>query len=81
MSQIMPTFSIVIPTKNRAELVLNTAKHTLGLSWKDLEVVIVDNDDTDATSQALRSINDKRLRIIRTGGLAMTENWEGGRTG
>lgn len=74
----MPRISVVIPTRNRATLVRNTVLHTLGLSYKDMELVVIDNDDTDATGQALAAIDDARLRVVRTGGLAMPENWEEG---
>lgn len=74
----MPLFSVFIPTRNRAKLVFETVQHTLALSFQDIEVVVIDNDDTPATSHALAQITDKRLRVVRTGGLAMPENLEEG---
>lgn len=74
----MTQFSIVIPTKNRAELVRDAVQHSLSMTFRDFEIVVVDNDDTEATSLALESIEDERLHVLRTGGLAMAENWEEG---
>jgi len=74
----MPLFSIVIPTKNRPDLVTQTVLHILGLKFNDLEVVVIDNSDTETTSQALAEIKDGRLRVVRTGNLSMPDNWEAG---
>jgi hypothetical protein len=74
-----PFFSVVLPTKNRAG-VLPYALHTLkDQTFRDFEVVLVDNDDTDATAAMVRALApglDDRFRYQRTGGLWMSENWE-----
>jgi glycosyltransferase involved in cell wall biosynthesis len=77
MSQ-RPLFSIVIPTKNRSFLVGFAIKSALRQTFPDLEVIVVDNDDTDATQKETAKFNDPRVRYIRTGGLSMPDNWEAG---
>jgi glycosyltransferase involved in cell wall biosynthesis len=77
MSQ-KPLFSIVIPTKNRSFLVGYAIKSALRQTFPDFEVVVVDNDDTDATQKETAKFNDPRVRYIRTGGLSMPDNWEAG---
>ncbi len=74
----MPLFSIVIPTKNRPELITQTVLQILGLKFQDMEVVVIDNSDAETTSQALAQIEDERLRVVRTGKLSMPDNWEAG---
>ncbi|MFA6103027.1 MAG: glycosyltransferase [Victivallaceae bacterium] len=74
----MPLFSIVIPTKNRPELITQTVLQILGLKFQDMEVVVIDNSDTETTSQALAQIKNERLRVVRTGKLSMPDNWEAG---
>ncbi len=74
----MPLFSIVIPTKGRAYLVGYAIQSVLNQTCADFEVVVVDNDDGDATEQAVQRFNDARLRRVRTGGLSMPDNWECG---
>ena len=71
-----PFFSIVIPTKNRSFIIGDAVRSVLRQSFPDFEVVVVDNDDTDATARALQEFEDPRLRHHRTGGLAMADNWE-----
>ena len=71
-----PFFSIVIPTKGRGFLVGGAIESVLRQSHPDFEVVVVDNDDADATAKAVGQFKDPRLRHHRTGGLSMPDNWE-----
>lgn len=72
----MPLFSVLVPTKNRSALVGYAVQSALSQTCADLEVVVVDNDDTDATQQVIQRFSDARLRYVRTGGLSMPDNWE-----
>jgi hypothetical protein len=72
----LPFFSVVIPTKNRSFLVGDAVRSVLRQTFPEFEVVVCDNDDTDATTRILGEIKDARLRHIRTGGLTMPDNWE-----
>jgi hypothetical protein len=56
-----PLISVVIPTRNRAELVVATV---LDQHPSDIEVLVVDDGSTDSTEQALASIADQRLRVV-----------------
>ena len=73
----MPKFSLVIPTKNRSEILGLTLDHLLLQTFKDFECVVIDNDDTGATAD---SFNKRKLpsnfRLYRTGGLSMPNNWQ-----
>lgn len=71
-----PFFSVVIPTKNRSFLVTAAIRSVLNQSFKDVEVVIADNDDTDQTKRAVEDIRDQRIRYFHTGGLSMPDNWD-----
>jgi glycosyltransferase involved in cell wall biosynthesis len=74
-----PTFSIVIFTKNRSQLARLTLESVLRQSFRDLEVILCDNDDTDSTRDAVAYCRDSRFRYHRTGGkLSMADNWETG---
>ncbi|MDB5274330.1 MAG: hypothetical protein JWO58_2697 [Chitinophagaceae bacterium] len=48
-----PFFTIVIPTYNRAGLILNTLETVFSQSFQDYEVIVVDNCSTDNTYELL----------------------------
>ena len=73
-----PFFSVVVPTKNRSFLVGNAIESVLRQTFRDFELIVADNDDTDATTTLLRRYTDPRLRHLRTGNLSMPDNWEAG---
>jgi glycosyltransferase involved in cell wall biosynthesis len=60
-----PTISVVIPTHNRRELLLCTIASVLAQEATDFEVVVVDDGSTDGTSEAIRVLNDRRVRLLR----------------
>jgi glycosyltransferase involved in cell wall biosynthesis len=57
--------SIVIPTRNRSNLLALTLRSVLCQRDVDLEVVIVDEASTDETPALLASVRDPRVRVIR----------------
>jgi len=73
-----PRFSIVLPTKGRSFLVGHAIRSVLAQTCSDFELIVVDNDDGDATRQVAQAWQDPRLRYVRTGGLSMHDNWERG---
>ena len=73
-----PFFSILLPTKNRSEIIVGAIQSVLDQTDGDFELIISDNDDSDtATREAVAEFSDPRIRYFRTSGrLAMHENWE-----
>jgi GT2 family glycosyltransferase len=61
------TVSVVIPTYNRRELVLQAVGSVLYQTYPDLVCTIVDNGSSDGTVGALRAIEDPRVRVIAEG--------------
>lgn len=61
-----PFFSIVIPSYNRSVLLPSTLSSIWNQSFKDYEVIIVNDGSTDNTLEVLSGIqeNELRLRII-----------------
>ena len=74
----MPTcfFSIVLPTKDRVLLLEPLIKSILDQDFKDFELIISDNSDTEETQDLLTRFQDKRINNTRTGGLKMADNWD-----
>jgi glycosyltransferase involved in cell wall biosynthesis len=62
----MPEVSVVIPTRNRWEVLESSALRS-ALSQQDveLEVVVVDDGSSDGTTARIRELDDERLRIVR----------------
>lgn len=59
-----PTVSVVIPTYNRAPLVRNSIESTLGQTFRDLEVIVVDDGSSDGTGEILRREYGRRIRYF-----------------
>src|SRR5690349_21282427 len=59
-----PLVSAVIPTHNRPEVVIRAVRSVLGQSYAGLDIIVVIDGPDPATSAALGSINDERLRVI-----------------
>lgn len=59
-----PRFSIVIPTYNRAESVLDTLTSCFAQSYTDFEIVVVDDGSSDTTLAVLDAVSDPRLIVV-----------------
>ena len=68
-------YSILLPTKNRSQLVDVAVRSILQQDFTDTEIVICDNDDTEATARVVGKYKDSRVNYVRTGGLSMIDNW------
>lgn len=62
---IVPSLSVILPTYNRATLLPRAIHSVLDQSYRDLELIVVDDCSTDETEELLSSIRDNRLRVIR----------------
>ncbi len=56
--------SVVIPTRNRRELLLRTLAGVLRQRDVSIEVVIVDDTSEDGTSEAVTALGDERVRLL-----------------
>jgi len=57
--------SVIVPTFNRRHLLKETMESILNQTFKDFELIIVDNYSTDNTEKLIRSYNDKRIRYFK----------------
>jgi len=60
-----PAVTVVIPTFNRAAIVVRAIRSVLGQTCQDWELIVVDDGSTDGTEQAVRSFSDNRIKYIR----------------
>src|SRR5690606_33090966 len=57
-------FSIIIPTYNRGRILAKTVSTALSQSYRNFEVIIVDDGSTDDTRSVVESIKDDRVRYF-----------------
>jgi tetratricopeptide (TPR) repeat protein len=60
----MPTVSIVIPAYNHAPYLAQTISSALAQTWRDFEVIVVDDGSTDETAKVAAQFGDA-IRYIR----------------
>lgn len=62
-----PVISVVLPTYNRAALLPRAIESILNQTFKDFELIIIDDGSTDETPAVLKkyAAQDKRIRLLR----------------
>src|SRR6266566_5787935 len=60
-----PSLSVVLPVYNQERYLGAAVKSILNQTYRDFELVVIDDGSTDATPNILAAINDPRLRVIR----------------
>ncbi|MDO5631739.1 MAG: glycosyltransferase family A protein [Paracoccus sp. (in: a-proteobacteria)] len=62
-----PLVSVIMAAFNAADTITAAARSILNQTWRNLELLIVDDASTDGTTAALRQIaaSDDRVRVIR----------------
>lgn len=63
--------SVIVPTYNRADLISETIESILNQTYKNFELIIVDDGSTDNTEEVIRKFKDSRIKYIKT------DNWGG----
>lgn len=68
--------SVIIPLYNKQDSILRTVKSVLLQSYSNIEIIIIDDGSTDGSLNVVKSINDKRIRIITkdNGGVSSARN-------
>jgi len=64
----MPAVSIIIPTYNRASLVMKAIDSVLAQTYKDYELIVVDDGSTDNTKELLQHYGDDIKYIYQHNG-------------
>jgi glycosyltransferase involved in cell wall biosynthesis len=60
-----PYFSVVIPTYNRVDSVQRALASVLVQTYRNFEIIVVDDGSTDGTEEALSSVVDSRFSYLR----------------
>lgn len=57
--------SVVIPLYNKEKQIAATLRSVLQQTYRDFEIVIIDDGSTDGSAAAVRAVCDPRIRLIR----------------
>lgn len=61
----MPDFSVVIPLYNKEAFIKNTLDSVLKQTFKNFEIIVVDDLSTDLSLAIVAQFTDKRIKIIK----------------
>lgn len=64
MKKDYPKAAIIIPTYNRARLIMRTLQSALNQNYQNFEVIIVDDSRNDETEKMIKTLNDRRIKYI-----------------
>ncbi len=59
-----PLISVVIPTFNRADIILKTLSSVLNQTYRNIEVFVVDDASTDNTAEVMATVSDPRVQFV-----------------
>jgi glycosyltransferase involved in cell wall biosynthesis len=73
----MPKFSLVIPTRTRADTLIHALRTATDQEYDDLEILVHESGDDAETANVVASTADRRVRHVKTvQPVSMSENWE-----
>lgn len=65
MKSEKPLISVIIPTYNRDNSLKRSIDSVLNQTFKDFEVIVIDDDSTDDTESIVKNFNDPRIKYIK----------------
>ncbi|MCK4820742.1 glycosyltransferase family 2 protein, partial [bacterium] len=60
----MPAISVVIPVYNKKAFIGRALLSAIRQSFRDIEIIVVDDGSTDQSSDVIKSIRDPRIKLI-----------------
>jgi glycosyltransferase involved in cell wall biosynthesis/SAM-dependent methyltransferase len=61
----VPRVSVVLPTYNQADFLPRAVDSVLAQTFRDFELIVVDDGSTDGTAAYLATLRDPRVRVVR----------------
>ena len=72
-----PRFSVVIPTRERADTLFYALRTCLAQRFDSYEIIVSDNCGSPATKQTVDNLGSDKIKYVRSDRpLAMSDNWE-----
>jgi glycosyltransferase involved in cell wall biosynthesis len=72
-----PRVSVFVPVWNRAQVLRATLESVLAQSYRDFELLVIDDGSSDGSADVARALSDPRLRVVvqeRNRGIPATRN-------
>jgi glycosyltransferase involved in cell wall biosynthesis len=63
-----PLVSVIIPAFNRANVIKRAIRSVAAQSFRDFDVIVIDDGSTDATEAAVKEVSFPSLRIVKHSG-------------
>ena len=60
----MPTISVIIPAYNAEKFIKGTINSVLNQTFRDLELIVINDGSTDGTLEVISSFSDSRLQVF-----------------
>jgi glycosyltransferase involved in cell wall biosynthesis len=60
----MPEISVILPVYNSQDYIKEAIESVLKQTFKDFELIVVNDGSTDSTAEIINSFNDSRLRVL-----------------
>lgn len=77
MKNKKPFFSIIIPTRNRADTLKYSIKSILNQEFEDYEIIICNNNSIDDTEEIVKNFANEKIIYMKSNiDLSMTDNFE-----
>ena len=69
--------SVVLPLFNKEQTVKKTIESVLKQSFKEFELIVIDDGSTDQSFEIVNSFNDERIKLFKknNGGVSSTRNY------
>lgn len=70
-------FTVLVPTRNRADTLIHCLKSVTGQDYPHVSVIVSDNKSSDHTREVVEATRDPRVRYVSPShSLSMRDNWE-----
>jgi glycosyltransferase involved in cell wall biosynthesis len=60
-----PFFSVLVPTRNRVDMLERAISSVMAQTFQDFELIVVDDGSGDDTQRYLNQLDDARIRVLR----------------
>jgi glycosyltransferase involved in cell wall biosynthesis len=70
----MPKISVIVPTYNRERFIIKAIDSILNQTYKDYEIIVVDDGSTDETKKALQAYSQIKYIFQDNGGVSSARN-------